>query len=190
MTTTTAGVSAAVVAAYDWNSFDTIMDVGGGNGTLVAAILQASTRPRGIVFDLPHCQVGAEEYLSSAGVDSRCAFVGGDFFESILAGADGYLLKWIIHDYDDARSISILKACRRAMSPTSKLLLVEQLLPRGNESAPEVIFFDVMMLLNTGGRERTEAEYRALLAAADLRLTQVHRDRHVVLHPRSRTGVA
>jgi hypothetical protein len=165
--------SAAVVAAYDCDFFDTIVDVGGGNGTLIAEILKANSRPQGIIFDLPHCRTGALEYLAAAGVESRCDFIGGDFFESVPAGADAYFLKWIIHDWNDERSVAILQTCRRAMVPTSRLIIVERLLPSANESAPEAIFGDITMLVNTGGRERSEADYRALLEAADLRLTRV-----------------
>ncbi|MBA2446882.1 MAG: methyltransferase, partial [Chloroflexi bacterium] len=172
MTGLTAAVTDAVVAAYDFSPFGTIVDVGGGNGTLMAAILAAHPGPRGIVFDLPHARDGALERLSAAGPAARCEFVGGDFFESVPTGADAYLLKWIIHDWDDQRSVAILRACRRAMAPGSKLLIVERLLPPGNEPAPDVVLGDILMLVHTGGRERTAAEYRALLEAADLRLAR------------------
>jgi hypothetical protein len=170
MTGLTAAVTDAVVAAYDFSPFGTIVDIGGGNGTLMVAILAAQDGPRGIVFDLPHARDGALERLSAAGLAARCEVVGGDFFESVPTGADAYLLKWIIHDWDDQRSVAILRACRRAMAPGSKLLIVERLLPPGNEPALDVVLGDITMLVHTGGRERTAAEYRALLEAADLRL--------------------
>ena len=172
MTGFTAQVTAAVVAGYDFRSLGTIVDVGGGNGTLVAAILRAHPELRGVIFDLPHSRDSALQHLTAAGLAGRCEFIGGDFFESVPAGADAYLLKWVIHDWDDQRSVAILRTCRRAMAPGSKLLLVERLLPPANEQAPDVVLGDVTMLVYTGGRERTEAEYRALLEAADLRLTR------------------
>jgi len=172
MTSLTSQVSAAVPAGYDFGSCRSVVDVGGGNGHLLAAILQAYPDLSGILLDLPHCRDGALQYLATAGLADRCAFVGGDFFSTVPAGADAYLLKWIIHDWDDSRSIAILRTCRRAMAPGSRLLIVERLIPAGNEPAPDAVFGDVAMLVHTGGRERAEAEYGALLAAADLCLAR------------------
>ncbi len=173
MTSLTIQATAAVIAAYDFSPLGTIVDVGGGNGTLIAAILRAHPEPRGVVFDLPHSREGALQYLRDQKLADRCEFVGGDFFESVPTGGDAYLLKWIIHDWDDRRSVALLRTCRRAMTPDSRLLLVERLLPTGNQPAPDAVFADVTMLVSTGGRERTEAEYRALLEAADLRLVWI-----------------
>jgi hypothetical protein len=172
MTGLTSQVAAAVCAGYDFGSCRTVVDVGGGNGHLLAAILQAYPDLRGILLDLPHCRDGALQHLASAGMAGRCAFVAGDFFTTVPTGADAYLLKWIIHDWDDSRGIAILRACRRAMAPGSRLLVIERLIPPGNEPAPDAVFGDVAMLVHTGGRERAEAEYRALLEAADLRLAR------------------
>lgn len=173
MTGFTVQVTAAVVAAYDFRPFSTIVDIGGGSGTLIAAVLEAHPEPRGIVFDLPHARDGALQHLSAAGLAGRCEFVGGDFFEAVPTGADAYLLKWIIHDWDDRRSIAILRGCRRAMAAASKLVIVERLLPPDNEPAPDAVFGDITMLVHTGGRERTAAEYCAILEAADLHLTRI-----------------
>jgi hypothetical protein len=172
MTGLTSQVTAAVLARYDFGACRTIVDVGGGNGHLLVAILQAFPDLSGTVFDLPHCRSGALQYLATAGVAGRCEFVGGDFFTTIPAGADAYLLKWVIHDWDDSRSIAILRTCRRAMAPGSRLLIIERLLPSGNEAAPDAVFGDITMLVHTGGRERTEAEFRILLEAADLCLAR------------------
>jgi hypothetical protein len=172
MTSLTSQVSAALLAGYDFGSCGTIVDIGGGNGHLLAAILQAYPDLHGILLDLPHCRDSALQYLATAGLAGRCDFVGGDFFTRVPAGADAYLLKWIIHDWDDSHSIAILRTCRRAMAPDSRLLIIERLIPPRNELALDAVFGDVAMLVHTGGRERTEAEYRALLEAADLRLVQ------------------
>jgi hypothetical protein len=172
MASLTSLVISAVLAGFDFGACRTVIDVGGGTGPLVAAILRAHPELNGVLFDLPHCRDAALQYLSVVGVASRCAFVGGDFFTAVPSGADAYLLKWIIHDWDDPHGIAILRTCRRAMAPGSRLVVVERLLPAGNEPAPDAVFGDVAMLVHTGGRERTEAEYRALLAAADLRLAR------------------
>jgi hypothetical protein len=173
MTGLTAPITAAVVAAYDFSSFGTIADIGGGNGTLIAAVLEANPEARGIVFDLPHVRDDAQQRLAAAGMGDRCAFVGGDFFEAVPDGADAYLLKWILHDWDDRRCVAILRCCRRAMTASGRVVIVERVLPADNAPAPDAVFGDITMLVHTGGRERTEAEYGALLAAADLRLTRV-----------------
>jgi hypothetical protein len=172
MTGLTSQVTAAVLATYDFGGCHTIVDVGGGNGHLLGAILQACPDMTGTVFDLPHCRDGALQYLTTAGVAGRCEFVGGDFFTTVPAGADAYLLKWVIHDWDDSRSLAILRTCRRAMAPGSKLLLIERLMPPTDAVAPDAVFGDVAMLVHTGGRERTRAEYGALLEAADLALAR------------------
>jgi hypothetical protein len=172
MTGLTRDVTAAVLAEYDFGACRSIVDIGGGNGHLLVGILQACPDLSGVVFDLPHCRDGALQYLATAGVVGRCEFLGGDFFTMVPAGADTYLLKWVIHDWDDSRSIAILRTCRRAMGPGSRLLIIERLLPPTNELAPDAVFGDVAMLVHTGGRERTEAEYGALLEAADLFLAR------------------
>lgn len=166
-------VAAAVVDAYDFSGFQSIVDVGGGSGALAATILQAHPRLRGVVFDLPFCEQGATEFLASAGVGERCEFAGGDFFQSIPSGADAYLLKFILHDWEDARCAQILKTCRASVSPGAKLLLVESVLPPDGGPLTDAVFGDVTMIVHTGGRERTEAEYAQLLDAAGFRLSRV-----------------
>jgi crotonobetainyl-CoA:carnitine CoA-transferase CaiB-like acyl-CoA transferase/SAM-dependent methyltransferase len=176
MTALTAPVAAAVVAAYDFSRFGSIVDVGGGHGVLLTAIVKANPGLRGILFDLPHVTEGAKQRFETAGVAGRCDVVAGDFFEAVPAGSDAYLLKHVIHDWDDARSVKILENCRRAMAAPGKLLLVEMVLPpRMDQSAASRMAAgsDVNMLVNTGGRERTEAEYRALFEAARFTLTRI-----------------
>jgi hypothetical protein len=166
-------VAAAVVDAYDFAPFKTVIDVGGGSGALAATVLRANPAMRGIVFDLPFCHQGAIEYLTSAGVTDRCQFVPGDFFEAIPSGADAYVLKFILHDWEDEKCAQILKACRAAVSGEAKLLLVESVLPPDGGPLTDAVFGDVTMIVHTGGRERTEAEYASLLDTAGFRLTRV-----------------
>jgi predicted O-methyltransferase YrrM len=146
--------------------------VGGGRGSFLASILRANAEMRGMLFDQPHVIAGAREYLDAAGLGQRCDLVGGDFFESVAAGGDAYVLKRVIHDWDDARASQILERCRRAMQPTGRLLVVETVIPPGNEPSFGKLL-DVHMLVWPGGKERTEAEYRALLEAAGFELTRV-----------------
>lgn len=166
----------AVVASYDFSCFRTIVDVGGGNGTLIAAILAGAPVLRGIVFDLLTGNAEAPQQLAAAGVAERCEVVAGDFFRSVPNGADAYILKSVIHDWDDDRSVLILKNCRRAISGNGKLLLVERVMPARMETSPShqrMAMIDINMLAVPGGRERTEAEYRALFAAAGFTLAQI-----------------
>jgi len=172
MTGYTTQVAATVAAAYDFSQFGTLVDVGGGHGTLLRAILQANPALQGVLFDLPHVTEDAKKRIAAAGLTERCSIIGGDFFAAVPTGGDAYLLKWIIHDWDEERAVTLLKNCHRAMAARSKLLVIEAVLPPGNTS-----FFhkwaDLTMLVITGGRERTEAEYSALFAAADFQLTQI-----------------
>jgi len=172
MTGYTTQVSAAVLAAYDFSQFGTLLDVGGGHGILLTAILKANPALRGVLFDLPHVAEDAQKRMAMAGLAERCAIRAGDFFDAAPSGGDAYLLKWIIHDWDDERAVAILKNCHRAMVENGKLLLIEAVIPSGNTPFFHK-FVDLTMLVIAGGRERMEAEYRALLAAANFRLTQI-----------------
>jgi hypothetical protein len=162
----------AIAAEYDFSAFSMIVDVGGGQGTLIEAILKQNKQPRAIVFDRHDVVEAAKSKLASVGIADRCECIGGDFFISIPSGGDAYLLASILHDWDDERSLTILRNCRRAMSSKAKLLIVEMVIPKGNES-----FFgkllDLHMLVNFGGQERTEEEYRNLLSAAGFQISQV-----------------
>jgi ubiquinone/menaquinone biosynthesis C-methylase UbiE len=166
----------AVVEAYDFSGIRTVLDVGGGQGALIAAILKAHPHMHGMLLDLPHVIPGAKRVMETEALAARCALIEGDFFAAVPSGADAYLLKWILHDWDDARAVTILTNCRRAMPEQGKLLVVESVLPAGNEPSLGK-FADLHMLVRLGGRERTEAEYRTLFAAAGLRLT------HTLLTP-------
>ena len=172
MTNMTMQVAAAVVAAYDFTQFGTLVDVGGGSGSLLMTILRANPALRGILFDVPHVVEEAQKKIAGAGLAERCRVEAGDFFQAVPPAGDAYLLKWIIHDWDDAQSVTILRNCHRAMAKNGKLLLVEAVIPRGNASSfPK--FMDLTMLVVVGGHERTEAEYRALFEAAGFELTQI-----------------
>src|SRR5215813_3965726 len=165
-------VAAAVAQSYDFSGVGKIIDVGGGHGTLIAAVLQKYPQMTGILFDSSHVAERARESIASAGLADRCEVVGGDFFKSVPSGCDAYLLRWIIHDWDHERAVTILRNCRQAMGAGSRLLLIEMVLPTGNKFHPGK-FMDYIMLIVMGGRERTEEEYDSLLREADLRLNNV-----------------
>src|SRR3954447_10869313 len=120
---------AAALAAYDFSGIGTLVDVGGGWGQLLAAILPAYPAMRGVLFDLPQVVAGAPPILAAAGVAERCAVVGGDFFAAVPIGGDAYILAGIVHDWGDEQAVAILRACRRVVPPTGRLLLLELMLP-------------------------------------------------------------
>ena len=162
----------AVVDAYDFSPFKTVVDVGGGYGALLAAILRSNPSTRGILFEQPHVVASAEEQLAAAEVADRCTFVGGDFFAAVPSGGDAYVLSQILHDWDDERCVAILGQCRRAMPDHGKLLVVELVLPEGDEPFLGK-WLDLHMLVLLGGRERTAAEYDTLFRAAGFKLARV-----------------
>ena len=165
----------AVAAAYDFSGLKTIVDVGGATGNLLCAVLAKNPDARGVLFDLPHVVRDAPALIQSRGrgLADRIRIESGSFFETVPAGGDAYLLSHIIHDWSEPQCLTILGHCRRAMKPgTSRLLLIEMVLPEGNTPHPGKML-DLMMLVGPGGRERTETEYGELLAKADLRLTRV-----------------
>jgi len=163
-----------VLEAYDFGESGTLADIGGGHGALLAMVLQKHPGLRGILFDIAHVAAGAKPVMESLGLAVRCEIAGGDFFQSVPA-ADNYVMKSVIHDWDDARSIAILKNCASAMrGPNGKVILLEMLVGPANE--PGVAkWIDIEMLAIAGGRERTEAEYAELLGKAGLRLARVMR---------------
>jgi hypothetical protein len=169
-------VAASVIAAYDFSAFGTIVDVGGGTGLLLAEILAAHPTTHGILFDMPHVVALAREVIEPRGVLDRCEIRAGSFFETVPKGADAYLLKSIIHDWDDARASSILANCRKAMKAASKLLIIDYVLPYKAEEGRSATGYrtDLEMLVRTpGGRERTEKEFRALLAGTGFEMERV-----------------
>jgi hypothetical protein len=169
------GLSAEVaeaVESYDFSGIGVLVDVGGGEGTLLAAILAANPALRGILFDQLHVVARAEDLLARTGVADRCEVVSGSFFEAVPGGADAYLLKSIIHDWDDPAAIEILRKCRAAIAETGKLLLVEFVIEPGNEP-DRAKFSDLNMVVMLGGRERTADDFERLYAEARFRLTDI-----------------
>ena len=160
--------SLPILEAYDFSGCRQIVDVGGGQGALLQAILERNPQAKGILYDLPFVVDDAHDLKQSA-VASRCAFFGGDMFQSVPTGGDAYILKRIIHDWSDLEAITILRNCREAMGIHGKILLVEQIVQDGEKSPAS----DLMMLVLVTGRERTENEFRALFAAAGLSLSRV-----------------
>ena len=163
----------ALVDAYEWNRFGTLVDVAGGVGSTLAAILRANPSMQGVLFDMPHVIERGRDYLAEQGVEPRCRTVAGSFFDAIPSGADGYFLKHIIHDWDDEDCLRILRNCKAAMADHANLLVCEKVIPPGNEPSITKIMYFVMLTLTDGGRERTEPEFRELFARAGLRLARV-----------------
>ncbi len=172
MSENTARSVTALLSAYTFPASGVVVDVGGGHGAFLAAVLQAHPGLRGVLFDQSHVIAGAAPTLEAAGVAERCMLVGGDFFTPPLPAGDLYLLRQVIHDWDDVRSSAILRHCAQAMAQDGKILVIEALIPPGNDPSP-VKLLDLQMLVMTGGRQRTEEEYRQLYAAAGLRLLRI-----------------
>jgi len=168
--------AAAIAASYDFSPFRKLVDIGGGNGSLLIGILNANPNLHGIVFDLPHAADKARAKIAKAGLQSRCDAVGGDFFTEVPAGADAYIIKHVIHDWNDDRATAILRSVHRAMPPQAKLLIAEGVYPqRIDESdlSRGAAANDVNMLVSTGGRQRSEAEFRSLQDATGFKLTRI-----------------
>ena len=172
MASATEAAAGAVADAYDFAEAGTVVDVGGGIGAFLAGILRAYPRARGVLFDRPNVIGAAGGFLTTAGVADRCEAVAGDFFETVPTDGDIYILSWILHDWDDDRCVAILRNIRRAMADGARLLVAEQVIPPGNQPSLSKLY-DLHMLVMTGGRERREDEYRALLAQAGLNLTRI-----------------
>jgi hypothetical protein len=162
----------AMLDAYDFTGVGVLADIGGGNGSVLTAVLARYPAMRGILFDLPGVAERAKTSIVAAGMAGRCEVVGGSFFESVPPGADAYLLRHIIHDWNDEQCGRILRNIHQAMGEGGRLLVVESLIPPGNEPAFGKLL-DLTMLVIPGGLERTRAEYEALFGAAELRLTRV-----------------
>lgn len=172
MASTTEAAARAVSAAYDFLWADVLVDVGGGTGAFLGTILEANPQARGILFERQDVAAAAEALLAGSGKAGRFEVEAGNFFEAVPSGGDVYILSWVIHDWDDERSITILRNCRRAVARDGRVLVIELVIPPGGEASLGKLY-DIHMLVLAGGRERREDEYRELLAAADLRLTRV-----------------
>jgi len=166
------GETPAVAAAYDFSGFETIVDVGGATGNMLSAILSRHAGPRGILFDVEHVVADAPALLEKSGVADRVTIESGNFFESVPAGGDAYIVSHIIHDWNEDQCLTILGNIRNAMKPDSSLLIVEFVLPEGD--TPHLgKLADMVMLVVPGGQERTAEEYETLLEKAGLRMTRV-----------------
>jgi len=166
-------VAPAVIAAYDFSRFESIVDVGGGKGALLAAVLKAHPKLRGVLFDLPETGADARDYLAAAGLSSRCMFEGGDFFKAVPMHHDAYVLAHVLHDWSDEQSVQILRKCREAVPAHGRLLIVEAVLPDG-DTPHHGKLMDLLMLTVTGGVERSAEQFAGLLKESGFRLIAVH----------------
>lgn len=167
-----AGSHRAIVDAYNFSNINTLTDIGGGIGTLMAEILAANAHLKGVVADLPSVVLGAEKTIRSKGLHGRCKIAGCDFFRVIPKGSESYLMSNILHDWPDDKCKSILNNCRKAMQPEAKLLLIEMIVPEGNDLSIAKLL-DLEMLVVTGGKERTKAEFDFLLESSGLKLVRI-----------------
>jgi ubiquinone/menaquinone biosynthesis C-methylase UbiE len=161
----------AVVEAYDFTGIETLIDIAGGHGRMLTGVLEAHPSMRGVLFDLPHVIAGAREVVPTS-VSDRLEFATGDFFASVPSGGDAYIMKHIIHDWDDERALTILKNIKKAMKPGGRVLVVEAVIAEGNNQDFGKLL-DIEMLVSPGGKERTAAEYEELFSRARLRLTRI-----------------
>ena len=173
MSERTAALASCLAATYGFSQMRHVVDVGGGRGTLLAAVLTARPDLRGTLFDLPQVVAGSAEMLQAAGLADRCVTCGGDFFVTVPPAGDGYILANVLHDWDDDRSIVILRNCRQAIHADGKVLVVEKMIFDNLERSIPTLRSDINMLVLTGGKERTTDEYARLFAGADMRLTRV-----------------
>jgi hypothetical protein len=169
-------VAQSVACTLSFEGVGRVVDVGGGTGELISVLLGAHPALRGVLHDRPHAADAARQRLRQAGVADRCEFVTGDFFEAVPTGGDLYLLKSVLHDWDDERAVTILERCRASMYPAARMVLIERLMPqrlRASESDRAIVRSDLNMLVGPGGHERTEAAYRKLLVSCGLRIVSV-----------------
>jgi hypothetical protein len=173
MTSRGAQDNSAILAAYDFSAAHKLVDVGGGHGTLLSSLLAAYPDARGVLFDLPHVIAAVRERLERQGETGRCEYVAGDFFAMVPSGGDCYLLKKVIHDWGDQQALQILTNCRKAISDAGRLLMIEPVVPPGNDPAFSKLLDLLMLVWTTGGRERTENEHAALLKLARFKSSRV-----------------
>jgi hypothetical protein len=173
MTARSSSETHAIHAAFDFGAVETLVDIAGGHGFLLAGVLAKNPSQRGVLFDLPSVVAGAQPVLERAGVTSRCQVVGGDFFESVPAGADGYMLKHILHDWDDASCTRILKSIHVAAKPGAHLFVLDAVIAPGNAPQPGKLLDLQMLVMTHGGRERTRTEWETLLCAGGFVLARI-----------------
>jgi hypothetical protein len=165
-----------ILSAYDFSGIPVLMDVGGGLGQMMSAVLRQYPAMRGIVFDLPHCAAAARKNLSDAGVTERTEFIAGSFFKSLPPGADAIMMKSVIHDWNDERCIRILRNCRDVLQRDARLIVIDRVVPEKlepNFDSVSVVMSDLNMLSGIGGHERMGSEFRDLLAMGGFRLARV-----------------
>ena len=173
MTAFSAFVIPAALDAYDFSGIDTLVDIAGGHGQVLISVLQRYPTMRGVLFDLPHVIKGALPRIPAAGVNTRLATETGDFFKSVPSGGDAYIMKHIIHDWDDERALKILGNIKKAMKPGGRVILLESVLLPGSTQPDFGKLIDLEMLFMPGGRERTEEEFRALFTRAGMTVTRI-----------------
>ena len=176
MTGNTRRVQAALLEATDFGRYETVVDVGGGLGTLLAALLEAHPGLKAVLFDQPQVVAQAAPLLAAAGLTERCRVVGGDFFEGVPGGGDAYLLKFVLHDWEDPEAVQLLRRCREAAAPGATLLVIERLMGEGTVRLTDALS-DLNMLVGPGGRERTLEDYRALFAEGGFTLLEARPSR-------------
>ena len=164
----------SIARAYNFGKFRKIVDVGGGHGALLISILRQHAGPRGVVFDLPHVIQGTQAAIAAAGLSDRCETAGGDLFESVPAGADAYLMRSIIHGFNNERALVILRNIRHSIDSGGRLLLVDFVIPSGNEPSLGKLVDLQMLIMSESGRERTPAEFKDLLADGGFRLGEIY----------------
>jgi SAM-dependent methyltransferase len=168
-----ARIGRELLSGYDFSGIRTVADLGGGYGALLSVILKSNPTLTGILLDQSHVIAKAEFYLKEAGISDRCRMVGGDLFTDLPEGADIYILKSVIHDWSDKQCEQILQNCRKALKGNGKLLLLERIMPLRATEDRTLVMLDLRMLMTTGGRERSEIEFRALFRAAGLTVTRI-----------------
>jgi len=168
----TAVANEAITSLYDFSGFKKLVDIGGGHGGLITSLLKSNPQLKGVLFDAPQVIEGARARIEAAGLADRCETIGGDFFKSVPEGGDAYIMKWIIHDWDDERALTILKNCRNQMQSNGKIILVDSVVPETDEPHFSK-FIDLNMLVMTGGKERTAKEFEELFAAAGFKLLRI-----------------
>ncbi|WP_149276172.1 methyltransferase [Pareuzebyella sediminis] len=171
MTDIHGGETAPMVDNYDFSVFNTVVDIGGGNGEVISAILNENSRTKGILFDLPEVIDRSKENIKAGGLLDRCQLLTGDFFKTVPKGGDAYILRHIVHDWNDEDAISILTNCRKAMVPHGKVLVVEAVIPKGNDPHP-FKWLDLTMLM-IGGKERTKEQFEHIFSRAGLKLVRI-----------------
>ena len=174
MSERTAAYAPSVADAYDFSDVRTVVDLGGGTGTLLVEILRRHTHLSGVLLETPTVAARADAVFDATDISRPLqAAAAGDFFERVPVGADCYVLANVLHDWDDARSVEILRNCRQAMSGAGRILIIERLIPEDGTDPVPTLLSDINMLVLTGGRERTNAEYSQLLTTAELQLSSV-----------------